>query len=88
MTKPTDWAYAAGTQTGRGNFTPGTSFSKQPRSLLFCNNPTDVGYAQPNPPRSQMVADTTTGVIPATSWNIIPSSTNDDTQTNLGFDTV
>ena len=76
----------AGTTNGKGTFDRGvSSFGKQPRSLLFCNDPTTAGNAIPNFTRSPMVADST-GSIPSSEWNKALPNTGGVRQANIGFD--
>lgn len=75
--------YTVGTTTGRANFDKeNDTFSKQPKSLLFCSEPTTTGKALPTQTKSQITG--TDGNVVTDSWDTDNNGT--DNQTNLGFD--
>lgn len=78
--------YTVGTTTGRANF-PATGqdsegFRSQPKSLLFCSNPTGTG-ALPTLTKSQITPGSD-GTISSNEW--VAASQGTENQTNLGFD--
>lgn len=75
--------YTVGTTSGRSNFNQkDTGLNSQPKSLLFCSDPTGTG-ALPTLTKSQ-IDPGTDGTINSGEWNTTSQGT--ESQTNLGFD--
>lgn len=75
--------YTVGTTTGRTNFNQkNTGLISQPKSLLFCSDPTGTG-ALPTLTKSQ-ITPASDGTINSDEWGAASQGT--ENQTNLGFD--